>query len=473
MSTHSRPVRSIAEPAFRKRLRGQVTGPADADYDTLRRVFNGMFDRRPALIVRPIDEQDVRAAVLLAREHDLDIAVRCGGHSAPGFGTCDGGVVIDMRAIASAHVDPQRRMARVGGGMDWGALDAATQEHGLAVTGGRVSSTGVAGFTLGSGSGWLERVMGFAADSLISARVVSAEGSIVTASRDENPDLFWALRGGGGNFGVVVEFEFALRAIGPTILGGSRFYGIDAAAQVIGAFRDVMEQAPDEVCGGLTFITAPTAPFVPESLRGQPALAHMLLWAGDLVDAEKGLACFDELGAPAVDLVDAKPYTAVQRTLDAFAGPGMRNYYTSGLMRQMPEAAIETFVQVARAKPSPTSHIILYRLGGAFARMPDDETAISHRDAPWMYQVLSSWLEPDADEVNRAWARGGRDELNQHSEAMSFANFVADEGDASLRVAYGDAKLSRLAAVKRAWDPDNVFHLNHNIKPALASASLA
>ena len=473
MSTQSRSIAHPAEPSFRKHLRGRVIAPADADYDLFRRVFNGMFDRRPAFVVRPVDEQDVGTAVLLARENNLEIAIRCGGHSAPGFGTCDDGVVIDMREIASARVDSQRRLARVGGGMDWAALDAATQEHGLAVTGGRVSSTGVAGFTLGSGSGWLERVMGFAADSLISARVVTAEGDIVTASADEHPDLFWALRGGGGNFGVVVEFEFALRPIGPTILGGSRFYGIDAAPQVIAAFRDVMVQAPDEVCGGLTFITAPVAPFVPESLRGQPALAHMLLWAGDLVDGERGLACFDELGTPAVDLVDAKPYATVQRTLDAFAGPGMRNYYTSGLMREMPQTAIDSFVRIARAKPSTTSHIILYRLGGAFARIPDEETAISHRDAPWMYQVLSSWLDPADDEVNRAWARGGRDELNQHSEAMSFANFVADEGDASLRIAYGDDKLARLSTVKRSWDPDNVFHLNHNVKPALARTPAA
>ena len=468
MSTDPRSIPHPAAAVFRKQMRGRVIGQGDAEYDTLRRVFNGMFDRRPAVIVRPIDEHDVRTAILLARANGLGIAVRCGGHSAPGFGTCDDGLVIDMREIASARVDPQRRVAQVGGGMDWAGLDAATQEHGLAVTGGRVSSTGVAGFTLGSGSGWLERVMGFAADNLVSARVVTAEGAIVTASRDEHPDLFWALRGGGGNFGVVVEFEFALRPIGPTVLGGSRFYGIDEAAGVIAAFRDAMEDAPDEVCGGLTFITAPDAPFVPPGLRGQPALAHMLLWAGEIADAEEGLARFDELGTPSVDLVEPKPYTAVQRTLDAFAGPGMRNYYTSGLMRQMPGEAIETFVRVARAKPSPTSHIILYRLGGAFARMPEDETAISHRDAPWMYQVLSSWTDTDDDNPNRAWARGGRDELNQHSEAMSFANFVADDGDASLRIAYGEAKLERLAEVKRAWDPDNVFNLNHNVKPALA-----
>jgi FAD/FMN-containing dehydrogenase len=473
VSTHSRPIAHPADMSLRTQLRGRVVGQRDEDYDELRRVFNGMFDRRPAVIARAADEHDVRTAILVAREHDLEVAVRCGGHSAPGFGTCDGGLVIDMRDIATAHVDPQRRIVRAGGGMDWGALDAATQEHGLAVTGGRVSSTGVAGFTLGSGSGWLERVMGFAADSLLSARLVTAEGDIVTASASENPDLFWALRGGGGNFGVVFEFEFALQPVGPIVLGGSRFYRIDVAGAVISAFRDAMEDAPDEVCGGLTFITAPDAPFVPEDLRGRPALAHMLLWAGDLDDAEAGLSRFDALGAPAVDLVEPKPYTAVQRTLDAFAGPGMRNYYTSGLMRQMPQEAIDTFVSVARAKPSPTSHIILYRLGGAFARMPDDDTAISHRDAPWMYQVLSSWAHPDDDDVNRAWARDGRDALNRHSEPMSFANFVADEGEAGLKVAYGDAKLARLAAAKRAWDPDNVFHLNHNVTPERVGAQPA
>jgi FAD/FMN-containing dehydrogenase len=248
VSTHSRPIAHPADMSLRTQLRGRVVGQRDEDYDELRRVFNGMFDRRPAVIARAADEHDVRTAILVAREHDLEVAVRCGGHSAPGFGTCDGGLVIDMRDIATAHVDPQRRIVRAGGGMDWGALDAATQEHGLAVTGGRVSSTGVAGFTLGSGSGWLERVMGFAADSLLSARLVTAEGDIVTASASENPDLFWALRGGGGNFGVVFEFEFALQPVGPIVLGGSRFYGIDVAGAVISAFRDAMEDAPDEVC---------------------------------------------------------------------------------------------------------------------------------------------------------------------------------------------------------------------------------
>ncbi len=451
-----------AVPELAGALAGRVTGPRDAAYDELRRVHNAMIDKRPAVIVQPVDENDIVIALRIAKDHGLDVSVRGGGHAPVGFAICEGGVVIDTRGLTRCVVDAPARRARVGAGLTWGQLDAATQEHGLAVTGGRVSSTGVVGLTLGSGSGWLERMMGLAADNLVGVRLVTADGRVVEADERHHPDLLWAHRGGGGNFGVVTEVTFALRPVGPTVLGGLRMYPVSQAKQVLRAYREVMAKAPDELCGGVSLLTAPPAPFVPEPARGKPVLALLTLWSGPLETAREGIAPLDALGEPVVDLVEPMPYTALQRLLDK---PDARNYFTAGFLAELSDESIDALMAISGGFISPMSQIILQPLGGAYARGSAGESALGHRDAGWAFQVLSQWTDPERDAENLAWTRAAKQRLAGFAQAAGFSNFVADDGPASVRVAYGDDTLRRLVAVKRAWDPENVFRHNHNIAP--------
>jgi len=302
---------------------GRVILPADTDYDDVRAGFNDMIDRRPAAIVRIASDAEAATAIAFARRHDLPLAIRSGGHSAPGHGCCDDGIVIDCRDLQSAEVDARAGTVRVGSGLTWKEFDAVTQAHGLAVTGGRVSSTGVTGLTIGSGSGWLERAMGLTSDSLIGARVVTADGAVVDTNQD--PELLWALRGGGGNFGVLTELRFGLRPLGPTVLGGKRFYPIERGVEVLGAFRDVMMVAPMQLCGGLAFLTAPPAPWVPEAVRGRPVAAIIVLWAGDPVDGPAAMAALDALGTPLVDHIGEIGYAELQQIMDPGAPAGHRD----------------------------------------------------------------------------------------------------------------------------------------------------
>jgi hypothetical protein len=447
------------------RFTGTLIGPDDDGYETARRVYNGMIDRHPALIARCESVADVSAALLHARQHGMEVAVRGGAHAAPGFGTTDGGMVIDLSPLKAIHVDPFRRIAWVQPGVVWGELDAATQEHGLAVTGGRVSSTGVSGFTLGSGSGWLERKMGLAADNLRAARVVTATGQIVKASATENPDLFWALRGGGGNFGIVVEFEFALRPVGPIVLGGMMLWPRDRAGAVLRAYRDLMAEAPDALCGGLVLNTAPPLDLVPYELRGRPAVAVLVLYAGDLERGAEHIARLRAL-APAVDAVQPMPYCAIQSMLDGGHPDGLRDHFRSGFLDELPDAAIETILAAAEVAPSPLSAVVLQPLGGAFARVGAMDTALGHRDAQWAIQVLAQWLEPERDTGNRSWVHAFVDALSPWSRPAGFPNFISEAGDAAVVVAYGAERHARLVEAKDRWDPENVFHLNHNIRPS-------
>jgi FAD/FMN-containing dehydrogenase len=454
---------SLLLPAYQNpipRFAGTVIGPGDDRYDDARGVYNAMIDRRPALIARCESVPDVAAALAYARREGLEVAVRAGGHSTPGFGTTDGGLVIDLGPLKRIEVDPVRRIAWVQPGVVWGELDAATQEHGLAVTGGRVSSTGVAGFTLGSGSGWLERRMGLAADNLRAARVLTASGVLVTASPSENADLFWALRGGGGNFGIVVEFEFALRPVGPEVLAGVLLWPRDRAPEVIRAYRGLMADAPDALCGGLALMSAP--PDMPPELAGKPAVGVIVLYAGDPARGEQHVRALRALG-PAVDAVAPMPYCAAQAMMDAGHPPGARDYYKSGFLAELTDAAIDALL--GQSAPSPQSAVILQPLGGAFGRVGEMETALGHRDAAWGVQVLAQWLDPADDAANRAWATAAMDALAPWARPAGFPNFIADPGDAAVTVAYGTERYGRLAEAKRRWDPDNVFRLNHNIRP--------
>jgi hypothetical protein len=449
------------------RFNGTLIGPDDDGYDVARRVHNQMIDRRPALIARCESIQDIAAALAYARREELEVAVRAGSHSSPGFATSEGGIVIDLSPLKAIHVDAGRQIAWVQPGVLWGELDAATQEHGLAVTGGRVSSTGVAGFTIGSGSGWLERKMGLAADNLRAARVLTADGDIVTASATENPDLFWALRGGGGNFGIVVEFEFALRPVGPIVLGGMMLWPRERAREVMESYRDVMIDAPDSLCGGLVLMSAPPLPIVPLELQGKPAVGVLVVYAGA---PDRGAAHIAPLRAlhPAVDAVQLMPYTAVQAMLD---GPAdkikMRGYYRFSFIDTLTDSAIDTIIASADSAPSTLSGVLLQPLGGAYGRVGEMETALGHRDADWGIQVLAQWLEPERDTSNRAWVRAFTDALSPWARPASFPNFIADAGDAEgVRGAYGAERYGRLVEVKDRWDPHNVFRLNHNILPS-------
>jgi FAD/FMN-containing dehydrogenase len=449
------------------RFSGTLITPDDEGYDAARRVHNGMIDRRPALIAVCESIPDVAAALAHARAAGLEVAVRAGGHASPGFGTTDGGVLIDLGPLKAVHIDPARRIAWVQPGVLWGELDTATQEHGLAVTGGRVSSTGVAGFTLGSGSGWLERKMGLAADNLRAARVLTADGHIVTASATENSDLFWGLRGGGGNFGIVVEFEFALRPVGPIVFGGMLLWPRERAGEILRTYRDLMRDAPDALCGGLVLMTAPPLPMVPPDLQGRPAVGVLVVHAGTPDRGAEHIAPLRAL-APAVDAVQPMPYAAVQTMLDPAEGvASLRGYYRFSFIDELADPAIDTIIAAADVAPSPASAVLLQPLGGAYGRVRAMDTALGHRDADWGMQVLAAWLEPERDTANRSWVRAFTDALSPWARPAGFPNFIADSGDAEgVRNAYGAERYARLVEVKDRWDPDNVFRLNHNIEPS-------
>ncbi len=453
---------------LRARIRGPVIGPEDPGYDEARRVWNGRIDRRPALIASCNSTADVVAAVNFGRDHGLPVAVRGGAHSTPGYSTCDDGIVIDLQPMSAVEVDPGTRTARVQGGALWADLDAASQEHGLAVTGGRVSDTGVGGLSLGSGSGWLERMYGVTCESLISAEVVVADGSVVRASADENADLFWGLRGGGGNFGVVTSFEFRLHPVGPIVAGGMLLYPRAQARELIPAYRDFIAAAPDQVCGGLALITAPPEDFVPEQLRGQPAVGIVYCYVGPPEEGVEALRPLREAAEPVVDLVQPMPYAALQQMLDAGNPTGIREYFKIDWLRELPDEAIETILEHAEAMPAPFGQLILAPMGGAVSRTDNNALALTVPDAPWAYFCLTMWMDPTEDDRNVAWTRGFATAMEQFGLGReAFPNFIeTDQGIARLRETYGEDKYARLVELKNAWDPGNVFRLNQNIAPA-------
>jgi FAD/FMN-containing dehydrogenase len=446
--------------AFAASLPGRVVLADDATrYDELRAVFNGMIDRRPLAIVRVADDEDVVAALAFARRHRLPVAVRSGGHSAPGHGVLDGGIVIDVRALTSVEVDPAARTVRCGAGLDWGALDRATQEHGLAVTGGRVSSTGVSGFSIGSGSGWLERTWGLATDRLIRLRLVTADGRVVRASEDEHRELLWASRGGGGNFGVITEMTFALRRLGPIVFGGPRFYPMDRATEVIRAYRDVFRTAPAELGGGLQLVWAPPAPFIPPRAQAKPCVAVFVIWAGEHADAQRGVAPLDALGEPLADLAAPSTYVDLQAMSDPAYPYGMRDYFKGGFIDELTDEAIDTLVQLGADLRAPLSNIILLPLGAAtdYARYTEEHSPLGTRDAQWTFQVLSLWSDPAEDELHREWTREVARTMSTYSALVSFPNFVAIDDGARATESFSPRAMERLRAVKRRWDPENVF----------------
>ena len=445
---------------------GRQLAPGDDGYDQSRSVFNGMIDRSPSLIATCRSAEDVAAAIAWARASGLPISVYGGGHSVNGSAVVDGGLCVDLRGLRDVQVDPGSATAQVGGGCTWGELDAATQEHGLAVTGGRVSTTGVGGLALGSGSGWLERRLGFTCDNLIEAQVVTADGRIVTASETEHPDLFWALRGGGGNFGVVTRFTLRLHPVGPIVFGGMLMYPAPMGAAVLRNFRDFMGDAPDEVGGGVAFITAPPIEMVPEPARGKPAVGVIVAYTGPLEEAEAVLAPLLTFGPPAFAQAGPMPYLALQRMLDDANPHGMQNYWTADFFDELPDEAVDTLVGLATSPVSPLSQVIIVPGGGAIARVPEDATAFGERQASFNIHYLSMWPDPADTEANIAHTRTVATALKPWTTGAVYLNFIGDEGRERIESAFGEAKLARLRAIKAEWDPDNLFRHNQNIAPA-------
>ncbi|HTN22639.1 MAG TPA: FAD-binding oxidoreductase [Solirubrobacteraceae bacterium] len=448
---------------------GAVLTPADAGYDAARTVFNGAIDRRPAYIAQATDAHDVAAALRFAQDAGLPVAVRSGGHSGAGYGVIDDGVVIDVRALKRIEIDLARSTVRAGAGLTWGELDAATQAHGLAVTGGRMSTTGIAGLTLGSGSGWLERLHGLTADSLLGATVVTADGDVVRADAHQHPDLFWALRGGGGNFGVVTEFEFALHAVGPLILGGMLLFAYERAAEVLAAYREIMATAPDELGGCAQLFRAPPAPFVPAELVGAPVVAIIVAAFAEIGPAADALVAPLRALGPMIDVVAPMPYVALQQMIDEGCPHGMQNHWRAAFLDDLPDSAIASAVELCAAIPSPLTVVLLQPLGGAYARVEEGTTALGHRGARWAYHALSLWPDPADTELNRAWTLRLADAMAPYGHGAAHPNYVSDDAGDRVRGFYGDATYERLVAVKDRWDPRNVFAANQNIRPSGAA----
>lgn len=445
---------------------GTLMHPGEVDYDEARKVFNGMVDRSPALIARCSSADDVSAAVRLAVAQGLTISVYGGGHSATGSAVCDAGVCIDMRGMKGIDVDVENASVRAEGGLTWGELDAATQEHGLAVTGGRVSTTGLGGLILGSGSGWLERKLGLVCDNLAKVEMVTADGSQVVASDTENADLFWAVRGGGGNFGIVTAFHLRLSPIGPIVYGGLLMYSPAQGRELVRFWREFMRDAPDEVGSALAFISAPPEEFVPEPVRGQPVIGVVCCWAGDPADGEKAFAPLVEFGPPALAMVQPMPYVALQQVLDAANQKGLRGYWTGDFFSELPDEAVDVLVERATKPVSPLTQIILIPGGGAIARVADDAMAFGNRQDAFNIHYLGMWADPAADEENIAWTKGLSAAMKPWTTGRVYLNFLADEGQSRIEAGFGPEKYARLRELKRKWDPQNLFRHNQNIPPA-------
>ena len=445
-------------------FRGRVLTADDGEaYDEARMAFNAMFDRRPAVIAQATSTADVAHALGFARQTGLALAVRGGGHSVAGYSTTEGGLLLDLGPMKDIHVDQEARLVRVQPGVVWGELDRATQQHGLATTGGRMTTTGVAGFTLGSGSGWLERLYGSACDNLVAAEVVTATGAVVTASETQNADLLWGLRGGGGNFGIVTEFTLRLHPVGPEAYGGLLIYPRGQAPEVLRRARDFLGSAPREVCGGVLCMVAPPAPFIPAELQGAPIVTVLAAYWGDVEIGAQALAPLKQI-PPAVDLMGPTTYLDIQAITDAGNPPGRRNYWRSELLPDAPDELLDAFIACGAEATSPASTLVLGRLGGAFGDVPEDATALGGRAAEWLFHCYAVWTEGE-DHRHIAWARATEEALRPWTMSGMALNFMSEVDDRRVRSTFGAAKYQRLRELKQRWDPDNVFAMNQNIPP--------
>jgi FAD/FMN-containing dehydrogenase len=448
-----------------KSFQGELVWPADTAYDEHRAIWNGSIDRSPAVIARCSGEADVVAGVGFARDSGLPVAVRGGGHSFPGHSTCDDGIVIDLSPMKAIRVDPEARTVRAEAGVLLGELDRATQEHGLAVPAGIVTHTGLAGLTLGGGIGWLQRKYGLTIDQLTSARVVTAGGEVVTASETENPDLFWGLRGGGGNFGVVTEFEFRLNPLGPEVLAGPIFWLIEESPQVLRFYRDWIADAPDELMTNVMHRKAPPADFVPEDLHGRLVVAVTCCWAGEIDAGEKVIRPLRELGTPVLDLCKPKPFLEHQSMFDPSFPHGRWYYMRACDVAELSDEVIDITVEHSMRIRSPLTSWPIWQQGGAIRQVRDEDTAFEGRGAGHTFNIFAATDGEDGFDEEREWVRGFWAALEPFHTGV-YVNFLMEEGAERVHEAYGGEKYERLRRLKRDYDPDNLFRLNQNIPPA-------
>ncbi len=465
-TTDVRGIEALDIDPLRTRFRGALLRPGEEGYDEARRVWNGAIDRRPALIARCAGADDVVEAVRFAREHDLLVSVRGGGHAVAGHAVCDGGVMIDLSLMKAIRVDPEARTARASGGVLWGELDRATQAFGLATTGGVISHTGIGGLTLGGGLGHLMRKLGFTVDNLLSVDLVTADGERLHVDEQTEPDLFWGLRGGGGNFGIATALEYRLHPIGPMVLGGPIVWPLADAREVLGFLNGFAAEAPDDLGITIAARLAPPMPMLPAERYGKPVVLLLPVWSGDPATGREAIAPLLDLGTPITELVRPVPYVAMQSMLDGGAPHGMHYYWKSHRLPALSDEVIEAFLERVGSITSPFSQLSGWVVGGATSRVPADATAVGERERRFGFEinVTASWPARDPEgERHRAWVREGWELLRPHAAGV-YANFLSDEDRTGIERAYGD-RLERLRALKDRFDPTNVFRLNANIPP--------
>jgi FAD/FMN-containing dehydrogenase len=456
----------MAKPTIddlRARCRGQVITADDPEYDEARAVYNAMIDRRPRVVVRVQYAGDVMAAVDFARENGLDLAMRGGSHSVPGFGTCDDGVVIDFVRMKGVRVDPNAQTGRAEAGCTWADFNSATNAFGLATTGGIIGTTGVAGLTLGGGIGYLARGFGLSCDNLISADVVTADGQFVTASESENEDLFWALRGGGGNFGAVTSFEYRLHPI-RDIYGGPMLFELDSAGDLLRFYREFIKDAPEELGGFPAYNQAPPLPFIPEDRHFEPFILFIACWTGALDKGEQAIKPIRDAAPVVAELVGPMPYPALNTAFDALVPPGLQHYWKANFVTELTDEAIDAHVEHGPKLPAVNSTVHIYPINGACHRIGSDETAFAYRDANFAAVIAGMWPDPSHNEANIKWVRDYYDATAPHSEEGGYVNFMSGDDQGRIQANY-KGNYDRLVEVKRKYDPGNLFHVNQNIKP--------
>lgn len=458
---------SDAVERLRASIRGPVFTPSDEGYDSARSIWNAMIDRRPAAIARCTGTADIIEAIKFAHESGAPLATRAGGHNIGGTSLCDDGIVVDLSHLKGILVDLKNETVRVQPGVLLGDIDHETQAFGRVVPSGFVSQTGLSGLTLGGGFGWLTRKWGLTSDHLIAADVVTVDGDLIRASEDENADLFWGLRGGGGNFGIVASYEYRMRRLGPTVMAGMVVHPMDQANEVISFFREFSAAASDDLTCVLLLRIAPPAPFLPTSIHGKPIAAIIVCHSGPLDEAEKAVKPLKEFGSPVADTIQPKPFVVHQAALDGTQPPGRYYYWKSDYLPGVTDAAQQTLLETTAEFPSPESAVIVFQLGGAAARIDDSISAAGHRDAAYILNIASSCIDPARIDACKTWARDTWSAMRPHSTGGVYVNFLTeDEGDDRTMEAYGREKYDRLATLKRKYDPGNFFRVNRNIQPA-------
>jgi len=450
--------------AIREAFRGQVIGRADPEYEDARKVYNGMIDRHPRVILRAADVADVMAGVNLARDHGLDLSVRGGSHSVPGFGTNDDGMVIDLSRMNGIRVDPAAKTVRAEGGCTWGDLFHATYAFGVTTTGGIISTTGISGLTLGGGIGHLTRRFGLSVDNLLSADVVTADGRFLTASDRQNQDLFWAVRGGGGNFGVVTSFEYRVHPV-KDVTVGLIFFELSSARQILEFYREYIATAPEEMGAFFAYQIAPPLPFIPEKRHGEPFCLMVACWSGPPEKGEKALAPIRKAGPIAAELVTTMPFPALNSAFDALLPPGLQHYWKAAFSTGLTDGAIAAHVQHGPKVPAVNSTMHIYPINGACSRVPSGATAFAYRDARFATVIAGMWPNASDNAKNIKWVKDYYRAIEPHSEAGGYVNFMADDDQDRVRVNY-KGNYDELASIKKKYDPGNLFHINQNIKPS-------